>query len=366
MYNQNGAEQRVGSNKADYSTAEAKENTKRMYEDAKIKRKKEREEHYKECPTCGRSDADHDEDDDDYINRASPNPISEAGEIKTHPDKKLSNHRRSVLRALKHKAFDLDVQWKIIDMLKGNADRDEEENVTREGEVGREHRSHNTPTEGWPFDLGTEDTDDMREYIDNKDEMTLAEIGEGGEEEKKLEDAINTLKKDAMYRGSHMVGRAKPKVEGQSHGQQSTDARINLDMDDRHLKYEDEYPLRRGRSAAPTGSKKPPTDKERWDEMQEGLDTGNPAIRGNRDNENKKRIPKQGESPKDLKRSAKAIMLQLKAQLLKDGTNAANGTSPRGGDFSGTQDDGKFNVRYNGGRKVNTHGKKAEDLGNFP
>ena len=59
-------------------------------------------------------------------------------------------------------------------------------------------------------------------------------------------------------------------------------------------------------------------------------------------------------------------MLQLKAQLLKDGTNAANGTSPRGGDFSGTQDDGKFNVRYNGGRKVNTHGKKAEDLGNFP
>ena len=129
----------------------------------KIKRKKEREEHYKECPTCGRSDADHDEDDDDYINRASPNPISEAGEIKTHPDKKLSNHRRSVLRALKHKAFDLDVQWKIIDMLKGNADRDEEENVTREGEVGREHRSHNTPTEGWPFDIGTEDTDDMRE-----------------------------------------------------------------------------------------------------------------------------------------------------------------------------------------------------------
>ena len=358
-----------GTNKADYSTDEAKENTKRMYEDAKIKREKEREEHYKKCPTCGRSDADHDEDDDDYINRASPNPISESGEIKTHPDKKLSNHRRSLLRALKHKAFDVDMQWKIIDMLKGNADRDEEENVTQEGEIGREHGSHNTPTEGWPFDLGTEETDDMREYIDNKDEMTLAEIGEGGEEEKKLQDAINALKKDAMssrsgeYRNPQST--AKPKEEGQSHGKQSTDTRINTMFDERSPQYSDSHPLRSGRAAAPIGSKKNPTDKEMMDELEEGLDTGNPATRGNYKRERGK-APKTGKAPRDLKRSAKAIMLQLKAQLLKEGTGAANGTSPRGGDYSGTQDDGKFNVRHNGGRKTNTHGKKAEDLGNFP
>ena len=58
--------------------------------------------------------------------------------------------------------------------------------------------------------------------------------------------------------------------------------------------------------------------------------------------------------------------LKALTEELKEGTNAANGTSPRGGDFSGTTDDGKFNVRHNGGRKTNTHGKRAEDLGNFP
>jgi hypothetical protein len=63
--------------------------------------------------------------------------------------------------------------------------------------------------------------------------------------------------------------------------------------------------------------------------------------------------------------SIKALSKKLTEEL-KEGTNAANGTSPRGGDYSGTTDDGKFNVRHNGGRKVNTHGKKAEDLGNFP
>ena len=63
--------------------------------------------------------------------------------------------------------------------------------------------------------------------------------------------------------------------------------------------------------------------------------------------------------------SIKALSKKLTEEL-KEGTNAANGTSPRGGDFSGTTDDGKFNVRHNGGRKTNIHGKRAEDLGNFP
>ena len=58
--------------------------------------------------------------------------------------------------------------------------------------------------------------------------------------------------------------------------------------------------------------------------------------------------------------------LKALTEELKEGTNAANGTSPRGGDYSGTTDDGKFNVRHNGGRKVNTHGKKVDDLSNFP
>ena len=43
-----------------------------------------------------------------------------------------------------------------------------------------------------------------------------------------------------------------------------------------------------------------------------------------------------------------------------------DGSSPRGGNFMGTDDTEAFNVRHNGGRKTNTHGKKAEDLGNFP
>tara|TARA_R110002020_G_scaffold429620_1_gene639252 strand:+ start:61 stop:1716 length:1656 start_codon:yes stop_codon:yes gene_type:complete len=43
-----------------------------------------------------------------------------------------------------------------------------------------------------------------------------------------------------------------------------------------------------------------------------------------------------------------------------------DGSSPRGGNFMGTNDTEAFNVRHNGGRKTNTHGKKAEDLGNFP
>jgi len=51
--------------------------------------------------------------------------------------------------------------------------------------------------------------------------------------------------------------------------------------------------------------------------------------------------------------------LKALTEELKEGTNAANGTSPRGGDYSGTTDDGKFNVRHNGGRKINTHGKKV-------
>ena len=63
--------------------------------------------------------------------------------------------------------------------------------------------------------------------------------------------------------------------------------------------------------------------------------------------------------------SIKALSKKLTEEL-KEGTNAANGTSPRGGDFSGTTDDGKFNVRHNGGRKTNRYGRRAEDLGNFP
>ena len=50
----------------------------------------------------------------------------------------------------------------------------------------------------------------------------------------------------------------------------------------------------------------------------------------------------------------------------KEGTNAANGTSPRGGNYLGTNDTEAFNVRHNGGRKTNRYGKKPEDLGNFP
>lgn len=359
-----------GTNKADYSTDEAKENTKRMYEDAKIKREKEREEHYKKCPTCGRSDADHDEDDDDYINRASPNPISEAGEIKTHPDKKLSNHRRSLLRALKHKAFDIDMQWKIIDIIKDIDDEDEQERIAStydpRGEVSSEHGSHNTPN---PQEntMGTSPSDreieeEERALDDEFDERLWEEVLH------ETEKSINILK-DAMssrsgeYRNPQST--AKPKEEGQSHGKQSTDTRINTMFDERSPQYSDSHPLRSGRAAAPIGSKKDPTDKEMMDKLEEGLDTGNPATRGNYKRERGK-APKTGKAPRDLKRSAKAIMLQLKAQLLKEGTGAANGTSPRGGDYSGTQDDGKFNVRHNGGRKTNTHGKKAEDLGNFP
>jgi hypothetical protein len=65
------------------------------------------------------------------------------------------------------------------------------------------------------------------------------------------------------------------------------------------------------------------------------------------------------------KSSLKALSKKL-IEELKEGTNAANGTSPRGGDFMGTNDTEAFNVRHNGGRKTNRHGKRAEDLGNFP
>ena len=58
--------------------------------------------------------------------------------------------------------------------------------------------------------------------------------------------------------------------------------------------------------------------------------------------------------------------LKALTEELKEGTNAANGTSPRGGNFMGTNDTEAFNVRHNGGRKTNRHGRRAEDLGNFP
>jgi len=63
--------------------------------------------------------------------------------------------------------------------------------------------------------------------------------------------------------------------------------------------------------------------------------------------------------------SIKALSKKLTEEL-KEGTNAANGTSPRGGNFMGTNDTEAFNVRHNGGRKTNRYGKRAEDLGNFP
>lgn len=65
-------------------------------------------------------------------------------------------------------------------------------------------------------------------------------------------------------------------------------------------------------------------------------------------------------TPEELDKLTKAI------QILKEGTNAANGTSPRGGNFLGTNDTEAFNVRHNGGRNTKRIGKKPEDLGNFP
>ena len=65
-------------------------------------------------------------------------------------------------------------------------------------------------------------------------------------------------------------------------------------------------------------------------------------------------------TPEELDKLTKAL------QVLKEGTNAANGTSPRGGNFLGTNDTEAFNVRHNGGRNTKRHGKKPEDLGNFP
>ena len=65
-------------------------------------------------------------------------------------------------------------------------------------------------------------------------------------------------------------------------------------------------------------------------------------------------------TPEELDKLTKAL------QILKEGTNAANGTSPRGGNYLGTNDTEAFNVRHNGGRKTNRYGKKPEDLGNFP
>ncbi len=67
-----------------------------------------------------------------------------------------------------------------------------------------------------------------------------------------------------------------------------------------------------------------------------------------------------------IKALSKKLIEELKGGSTTANANAANGTSPRGGDFSGTTDDGKFNVRHNGGRKTNIHGRRAEDLGNFP
>lgn len=65
-------------------------------------------------------------------------------------------------------------------------------------------------------------------------------------------------------------------------------------------------------------------------------------------------------TPEELDKLTKAI------QILKEGTNAANGTSPRGANFLGTNDTEAFNVRHNGGRNTKRIGKKPEDLGNFP
>ena len=66
------------------------------------------------------------------------------------------------------------------------------------------------------------------------------------------------------------------------------------------------------------------------------------------------------------KRRGRGRRSGLPKVIEKEGTNAANGTSPRGGNFLGTNDTEAFNVRHNGGRNTKRIGKKPEDLGNFP
>jgi len=301
LYNQNGAEQRVNSDKAEPNVQQGVAGG--------------------EVPP-------------QWTGSGSPYPKGERPVVKRKKIIKVESWQE-----LQKSAFELDMQWRVIDML---SKRTATEGLQRKQTKPQKGKHIATP---WGMTKAPEEPQTKEGQSTRSRNTTMRDrFGEGNE---KLQDIKNAaLEIDMLSKRTSAGGQKQRRQASTDFGRQrsgaSNEGTVGNQVSADELQDESSF------SSEISGKKPSKPSKPDENTMHYSV-AGDQKMRGQKG------------------REAQYRQIGLKLDKAEAAIQSGqDGSSPRGGNFMGTDDTEAFNVRHNGGRKTNTHGKKAEDLGNFP